>query len=93
MMPCYFSGWAMDPEHKSLSNKVQDAARRVNGERDIETLVKTPMYGRTRFEGKLKEGSTITEDELLAWVDHGNLCFGGECTIKGLNFIGSINTD
>lgn len=92
-MSTYYGGWAMMLDFREQQKKIEDAARRVNWERDIDYLTKSPGYGRIRFEGKLKEGSTVTEDELLAFVDHGNLCFGGDCTINGLDFIGTINTD
>lgn len=86
----YYSGWAMGQGSRS---EVQEAASRVNRNRDISEFVKNPIKGSVKFKGVLEEGSTVTEDELLAWADGGNLCFGGDCKIDGLNFSGSYYTD
>ena len=72
---------------------VIDASRKVNREKDIAEFRKYPRSCRVEFEGTLKEGSQVTEYELLAWADGGNLCFGGRCEINGHNFKGSYNTD
>ena len=89
----YYSGWAMTLEFRKESKRAKEAAGKVDRERDIESFTKNPRYGRTDFEGKLKEGNKVTEFQLLAWADGGNLCFGGECQITGRTFKGSYYTD
>jgi hypothetical protein len=58
-------------------------------------LKKTPAYGHTKFHGKLlnDEAKKLTRADIAIYADHGNLCFGGSCSISGDSFTGSYNTD
>lgn len=85
-----YGGWAFSGK---IDKSVQQAAEKVDYERDIENFVKIPLYARTAFEGKLRPGNKVTELDLLAWADSGNLCFGGYIEVNGLEFKGWYNTD
>ena len=59
------------------------------------SLQKNPQYGHVKFSGVLvtDEEKQLTELDLALIADHGNLCFGGQCTKSGDKFFGSYNTD
>lgn len=92
-MTTYYAGWSSDPEYKRLQKGVQEAAQAVIRDKDIETINKNIKSARVSFKGRLKPGSKVTEYQLLAWADNGNLCFGGSCTIDGTDFSGYYFTD
>ena len=86
-----FGGWVMGPAEKR--QQMIDARSRVDYKHDIEEFVPNPQYGRTEFKGRLTEHSKATAEEILAFADGGNVCFGGSCTIKGRDFEGYYYID
>lgn len=56
-------------------------------------IKKAPNHAHTRFSGELPDGVELSDLDILILADDGNLCFGGECTLRGRSFSGSYNTD
>lgn len=92
----YISGWAMTADAEKLADenaKIYNSKKHLL-KKDIKVEV-THHYGHNKFSGqfKSKEAKQLIEKELCILMDQGNLCFGGECTISGDRFWGSVNID
>lgn len=88
-------GYAFQPNEAELAKS--NAARYAEIKHlaaDIE-MSKSPQYARTKFSGTLKTeaAQSLSEFDIALIADHGNLCFGGNCTKSGNAFHGEYCTD
>jgi hypothetical protein len=88
-------GYAFREYEKELSEYNVKRAKEIQDSGAKIELRKTPAYGHTKFTGKLlnEEARKLTPADIAIYADHGNLCFGGSCSIHGDMFSGSYNTD
>ena len=91
----YIQGWAFKENEKELGQENYKRFKEISHMYDEITLNKSPQYGHTKFYGQLltEEAKQLNEKDIALLADHGNLCFGGECTISGSQFTGRYNTD
>jgi len=88
-------GWAFSKDEAEISERYRKRFADISHLSKELSLTKNPQYGHTKFSGELTtpEARALSELDLALIADHGNLCFGGECTKIGDKFFGSYNVD
>lgn len=89
------NGWAFSKDETEISQRYRQRFKEISHLRKDMSLTKNSQYGRTQFSGALTtpESRALSELDIALIADHGNLCFGGECTKIGDQFFGSYNVD
>jgi len=89
------NGWAYTSKEKETSEQYKARHAEIKDLWPHLNMKKSPQYGHTKFSGELTtpEAQELSELDLALIADHGNLCFGGECTKSGNKFWGSYNVD
>jgi hypothetical protein len=88
----YFDGYAMKPNEQQLKEEIFNKYASADYT-DVISLKKSYDYNCVKFEGSIRAGSKLNEEELLLYANHGNLCFGGSCVRIGDKFYGSYSLD
>lgn len=88
-----YEGWAFKPNEEELRDQNSKRYEEIKHLSQKIRIEKMPLYGRTDFSGEIPEGIEVSEFDLALLADHGNLCFGGRCTITGSRFRGHYWTD
>jgi redox-regulated HSP33 family molecular chaperone len=93
----YIRGYAFKPNEKELMKENFNRYLEIKpllSEGHI-TITTTPGYKRNSFNGHLlsDKAKELNEKDIALLADHGSLCFGGDCTIRGDRFSGSYSTD
>lgn len=91
-------GWAYrENEDEKAKKSVSDAAVfALKYGSYIEVDKVTPGYAHQLVQGHFTKELNLTKDEanyLLAYLDNGNLCFGGTIDFTNKTFTGKIYTD
>lgn len=88
-------GYAFDSNREEVMAKYKKRYNEIKHLNETIRLGKKPQYAHTKFSGTLAtdEEKQLSELDIALIADHGNLCFGGECTKSGDKFWGSYNTD
>jgi hypothetical protein len=92
----YFSGWAMKENEDGLKAQVKTWYAKAYQYKQYIKIQKIPHYGHTGFVAIVAPECPVTlePEEILAYADDGNLCFGGHCIATAHNkFGGSYNVD
>jgi len=89
------AGWAFKKNELELRDKNSARYKEIAHLSGSLNLKKSPQYGHTKFTGQLEgEAKSLSPFDVALIADHGNLCFGGDCSIRDDGkFSGSYNTD
>ena len=91
----YIDGWAYKPNEKELMDQKNARYKEISHLRSVMKITVESCYKNNKFHGHLEtaEQKALSEYDIALLADHGNLCFGGSCTISGDRFHGTYNTD
>ena len=91
----YIEGHAFKENEQEIRQKRRDRYKEIQHLSPSMEIKKESTYGRNNFRGTLKtdELKALSEEDITLICDHGNLCFGGNCTKSGDTFTGCYYTD
>lgn len=91
----YIDGHAFKKDEKEIQARRVARHKEIQHLRESMEIKKSPQYGKNTFTGKLNsdEARALSEEDIALIADHGNLCFGGNCTKSGDTFTGCYYTD
>jgi hypothetical protein len=83
-------GYAFQEDEKERQKQFREQYKKIKHLGKEITIQKQPRYGHTVFRGSLDtpEAQKLSCLEIALIADHGNLCFGGQCTKTGNTFYG-----